>query len=260
MNLPYYLTKLLPIFAMPLALGIFAALIALLLLMRRKRIAAIIALSCSIAVLWVSSVPVVADRLIWSLQRLYVPLSSSDIPDADCAVVLGGVVGRVALPRATIDLYDSIDRVYRAAALYREGKAQRIIVAAGNQPWAAGAEPEANIIRDLLIEWGVAPGAIALDTTSRNTRENALNASVLIREAGCQSTLLVTSSLHMPRAIASFAAVGEVVFPVSVDVKFSDTGGGPISRFIPQADALGISSLAIREWIGIWVYRWKGWN
>ena len=80
--------------------------------------------------------------------------------------------------------------------------------------------PEAQLIRDLLVEWGVSRRSIVLDTASKNTRENAINAAVALQENGCQSSLLVTSAWHMPRAIAAFKRVGVEMFPVSVDVGF----------------------------------------
>jgi uncharacterized SAM-binding protein YcdF (DUF218 family) len=82
----------------------------------------------------------------------------------------------------------------------------------------------------------------------------------LMQEAGCQSSLLVTSSWHMPRAVAAFMVLGVNVIPVSVDVRFVQGDSSSIAGFIPRADALAASSQVILEWMGIWVYRWKGWN
>ncbi len=117
-------------------------------------------------------------------------------------------MGGSIYPRVDIELTDSTDRVYQAAKLYRAGKAKTVIVAAGNQPWNEGRVPEAQLIRDLLVEWGVSRPSIVLDTASKNTHENAINAAVALRENGCQSSLLVTSAWHMPRAIAAFKKLG----------------------------------------------------
>jgi uncharacterized SAM-binding protein YcdF (DUF218 family) len=245
---------------MPVVVSLFAAVLSLLFIWQRRRVLSVVCLLTAILVLGVSSLPVVAGRLLWSLERQYPPVSVEAIPAADCIVLLGGALGVASFPRVNVELTDAADRVYQSAKLYRLGMGRRIIVAAGNQPWARDLEPEANMIRELLVEWGVPAQSIILDSTSRNTRENAINGAALIRQAGCQSNLLVTSAWHMPRAVASFRAVGVAVIPVTVDVRFVEGGSDPITKFIPRADALAASSQVILEWMGIWVYRWNGWN
>jgi hypothetical protein len=39
-----------------------------------------------------------------------------------------------------------------------------------------------------------------------------------------------------------------------------DTGFPALVEFLPNAQALAMTSDAIREWIGQWVYSIKGWN
>ena len=245
---------------MPIALSLLAALLAGLFILQKKRALSLGFLFAAIAILWLSSLPVIADRLLWSLEKQHLPVVMADIPAADCIIVLGGALGVAAYPRVNLELTDAVDRVYQAAKMFQMGKAGKVIVTAGNQPWARKLRAEADMIRELLQEWGVPASAILLDRESRNTRENALNGATLVREAGCKSNLLVTSAWHMPRALASFEAVGVTVFPVSVDVRMVYGEAGTVAQFIPRADAQAATSQAILEWMGIWVYRWKGWN
>ena len=99
---------------------------------------------------------------------------------ADVIVVLGG--GSAARPE-------------RAAELFKEHAARRIIV-------SGRGDCEAN--RMLLIEDGVPAKAIALETESRTTRENAELTVKLLRAEKATNVILVTSWYHSRRALASF--------------------------------------------------------
>ncbi len=67
-----------------------------------------------------------------------------------------------------------------AARLFRAGKVERILVTDGNLPWHPGAAPEADLMRDLLTEWGVPGDAIDIVGDCRNTYENALEIAALL--------------------------------------------------------------------------------
>jgi uncharacterized SAM-binding protein YcdF (DUF218 family) len=153
-----------------------------------------------------------------------------------------------------------VDRIYKAAALYRAGKTPVVIVTGGNQPWSESKTAEADLIRDLLIEWGVPAEAILLEGSSRNTRENALYSKNIMDSIGCEDALLVTSAAHMPRAAAAFRSVGLTVTPVSTDVRAPQRKLPILINFLPSADALEMTTDAIREWLGQQVYAWQGWN
>jgi DUF218 domain len=53
-----------------------------------------------------------------------------------------------------------------------------------------------------LVEWGVPRTAILVDARSRTTRENAVETERILTARGARSLLLVTSALHMSRAVA----------------------------------------------------------
>lgn len=255
-----YLSKILPIFVMPISLVLLFALVALVLLRGNRKKTAAGFIVAAMAVLWVASTPLVAERLYRNLETRYPPLPLAEIPNAGCIVVLGGVVSPPLAPRVDLELNDAVDRVYKAAQLYRAGKAKYIIATAGNQPWSLSPWAEADLIRDLLMEWGVPKDAIFLEGSSRNTRENAVYSKNVIDSIHCETSLLVTSAAHMPRAVAAFQAVGVSIVPVSTDVRVIDKGLPAAMDFLPNAGALAMTSEAIREWIGSAVYRLQGWN
>ena len=255
-----YLSKILPLLFMPLGVTLFLCVIALVLLSRERRRAAGLVVGLALAVLWVSSTPIVASSLYGELERLHPPLPMERIPEGGCIVVLGGALSPALSPRVDVEFNEAVDRVYKAAQLYRAGKGKVVVVTAGNQPWSDSRWAEAELIRDLLMEWGVPEQAVLLEGSSRNTRENALYAKNIIVAIGCEGPLLVTSAAHMPRAVAAFEGVGVRVVPVSADVRVTEPNGFSVFDFLPNAHALVMTSDAIREWIGQGVYRLQGWN
>jgi len=255
-----YLAKILPLLVLPVGIVTVLSAVSLLFILKGKRRVAAGFLTVAITVLWVASMPIVAAGLYRGIEAHYPPISLDQVPTAACMVLLGGVVSAPLPPRVDIELKDAIDRVYKAAQLYRAGKAAVVIVAAGNQPWMKSQQSEAELIRDLLVEWQVPGDSIVLEGNSRNTRENALLSKKIINTINCEQPLLVTSAAHMPRAVAAFKTVGITVFPVSTDVRVVDQQGFTPMDFLPDASALAMTSDALREWMGQKVYAWQGWN
>jgi uncharacterized SAM-binding protein YcdF (DUF218 family) len=255
-----YLSKILPIFVMPLTIALALGLVALFLLRRKRRRWAGGLLALAIVLLWVASTPFAARVVYGSLEARYPAVPASELPQAGCVVVLGGVMSGALPPRVNVELHDSIDRVFKALEVYQAGKARFIVVTGGNQPWSKDTLSEAEMIRDLLEGWGVPRKSIILEGSSRNTRENALYTRNAMASINCQEALLVTSAAHMPRAMAAFQAAGVAVTPVSTDVRVADTGRLGVLDFLPDAGALQMTSDGLREWVGQWVYRWQGWN
>jgi uncharacterized SAM-binding protein YcdF (DUF218 family) len=254
-----FLSKLLPLFVYPLGLATLLLVLGLLLSVRRSPWIARLFVLLAIAVLWGASTPYVAGRFAFGLENEFPRQPIDGVGPADAILLLGGIVSE---PKDTLNepnIGAAVDRLFAAARLYRAGKAPVIVALAGNLPWASVARPEAEVLADLLVELGVPRDAIVLDTKSRNTRENAVNAAAIFAEKGWKRGLLVTSALHMPRAFATFQKVGLDVVPVPADFQaqrpFFESG----LDLLPNADALALSTSAIKELIGAWAYRWRGW-
>ncbi len=92
---------------------------------------------------------------------------------------------------------------------------------------------------------GIEPSRVILETRAKNTYENALYSTEMIRPRPDDRWLLVTGSLHMPRAIGAFREVGFEVEPWPVDDIISD---GP--RYI--------DTMALRECLALLAYRLLG--
>lgn len=247
-----YLTKFLTLLIAPLGLGLILGLAALVLIARGRRRAAAAVLVVQVLLLWVCAMPWTAYHLVAGLERDVPRVALEETPEADVAVVLGGAVAPVGDPPVE-NLTGSSDRVLRAARLYRMGKVDYVLAVGGNQPWLGASTPEAELIRDLLIEWGVPEDAIRIETTSLNTRENAVRAAEIIRHSGWLRVLLVSSASHIPRAVAEFQQAGIQVIPSPTDFSIVGPLSVDLLDFLPDAGALGGVTSAIREHLGRWV-------
>ena len=255
-----YLSKILPLFVLPIGLVLELSFIALLLVLKGKKNTSAVFISLAMILLWASSMPYVADTLLGKLEKDFPAVMMMEVPKSKCIVILGGVVEPVLPPRVDIDMLESVDRVRKAAQLFRAELGEVIVVTGGNQPWSPFAETEAEAIKILLLEWGVPASAIVLEDVSRNTRENAFNSQALLERQACGIPLLVTSAAHMKRSVATFEALGVEVFPVSTDVRVINSTKWTLFDFLPDAKALLMTNDAIREWMGQWFYEMWGWG
>ena len=164
--------------------------------------------------------------------------------------MLGGGLRPPAPPRLQADFGDASDRVVHAARLCRAGKVKRVLITGGNIPWISGTAPEAEIIRDQLVEFGVPEAAIAFAGESRNTFENALEIQRLRAVEPFDTALLVTSALHMPRAFATFQKAGIPVAASSTDVRVIYKAERTIFDWLPDSEYLDLTTKALKEWIG----------
>jgi DUF218 domain len=180
-----YLSKLLTLFVMPLGLVVVLVFLGgVLALLRRPRGSAI-SVAIAMTLLLICAMPAVAEWALASLERQYPPRPLEQTIAADVAIVLGGTVGQPMPPRVALDLSSSSDRILHAARLYRAGKVKRVLVTGGNIPWLPGKMPEAELIRELLIEWGV-PACHAVDDRRRSCGWEHANHPALA--AGCGRT------------------------------------------------------------------------
>jgi uncharacterized SAM-binding protein YcdF (DUF218 family) len=250
----FLLTKVLTQLAYPLSLALGLGALSLGLLLRGRRRAAAAALTLALVGLWLCSAPVTGWRLVDRMESAYPPVSPEQSPTAGAIVVLGGGVDPPAPPRHWMDLSSSADRVLHAARLYRAGKAPWVIVSGGN-PWGAADESEAEAMASLLEEWGVPRTAILLDLQSRNTWQNALAVRELLARHDLRDVLLVTSALHMRRALETFRRMGIDADPAPTDYDVWHAPASELLSWLPDARVLERVSLALKELLGTAVYR-----
>ncbi len=260
-----FLSKLLPLFVYPLGLACILLLLALTIRHRHKlRTGLIIS---AIVVLWLASTTGFSNLLARSLEYRYPSLD--DYPIVDVAVVLGGGTEPAAAPRQSVEVNGAGDRVLFAAELYRQGKAGKLLLSGGEIAWQnEGSTTPAENMASLLVSIGVPEEVLILEKESKNTYENALYCQKMLEEIAVDRILLVTSAMHMPRAVALFEKQGIEVIPVPVDYTITEDESPPDGRsrvqrkimdIIPQSGNLSLTTNALKEYLGYFVYQLQGW-
>ncbi len=260
-----YLSKLLPPFIYPV--GLITILILVALLSSRSPKLQRLSLLLALGVLFIAGNSWVANGLLRSLEWRYIPLA--EIPHADVIVLLGGGTNPADYPRSMVEFNSAGDRVLYAAQLYHQGKADHILASGGTIEWLnANDTTAAQEMASLLGLLQVPEDALWLEEDSRNTHENAVNTHAILAPMGIDRIILVTSAIHMPRSVALFERLGFDVIPAPTDYRITQTEWDRLRspnpavqllNLIPSAENLSQTSGVLKEYIGLFIYRLRGW-
>lgn len=265
----FFLSKLLPLFVYPLGLSSLLMALALLWLWRKPK-RAMGTLALALFIIFFSSNPLVSNQLVSTLEWRYLPLEPT--PTADAIVVLGGATEPALAPRPWVEVSERGDRILYGARLYNQKRAPKLILSGGRVTWRGGDGPseapsEAADMKVLAMAMNVPESAIILEGDSLNTRQNAVNVQKILQAQSIDSVLLVTSALHMPRAVAIFKKLGINVLPAPTDYlvpteiyqSVNSTFQGRILSYLPDSGAIDRFTDALKEYVGFAIYRLKGW-
>lgn len=254
-----YLSKVVPPFFYPPGLSIVLLVLSAVLRKRLPKSAAALFI-VGVVSLYALSTGIVGEALQRSLESAYPPVAIDALPKADAVVVLGGYLHAPNSQHMSAEFTESADRLRSAAQIIHAGKAPLVLLTGGNV-LLLGAKglPEAQVARGIMREWGLPLEAILIEERSRNTRENAVFSAPVLAAKGARRLILVTSAAHMRRAVAVFRRAGLAVVPFPTD--YQSGWGEPelLLRWVPEAEQLWHSGRAVREWIGLAVYRLRGW-
>ena len=260
-----FLSKLLPLFIYPL--GFCSLILILSLILRKKAKISKGLMIAAIIILWIFSNKTVAYSLVKSLEWQNLP--QQDLPITDAIVVLGGATEPRQYPRMTVEVNSAGDRVLYGAYLFKQGKAGHILLSGGNITWM-GTTPStpATEMADILAQLGVSGDAVWIQSKSQNTYEDALYSNQMLSEHNIKRITLVTSAMHMPRALALFKHQGLEVIPAPCDFTVTQDGWNDlwhpnfesfIIGLLPNTSSLNMSTNVFKEYIGILTYKLQGW-
>ncbi|MFZ5863448.1 MAG: YdcF family protein [Nitrospirota bacterium] len=206
------------------------------------------------------SLPPAARMLTGSIEQRYpVPPAirgGSGTSTYDAVVVLAGGVHRKGGLRMEDRLSpESLDRLVCGRALMTDRIAPRLILSGGNVDPFAEHTPEAEIMARTLQLLGPVPGEVRVEPRSRTTYENAVETSRILGPG--KRIALVTSALHMPRAMALFRR--QDLTPTAFPCEYlTGARAAGIREYLPELWAFRNSSEAINEWVGLWLYTVAG--
>jgi uncharacterized SAM-binding protein YcdF (DUF218 family) len=169
-------------------------------------------------------------------------------------VVLGGVIdARLSAARGEIAVSEAAERITAAVGLARRYPAARIVFAGGGGGIISQSPAEAYFAVRLFETLGIPAARVEFEAKSRNTAENARFAKQLVAPKEGERWLLVTSALHMPRAVGAFRQAGLPVEAHPVDWRTE----GPralLSISGSPVDGLLVTDAAVHEWVGLVAY------
>lgn len=150
-------------------------------------------------------------------------------------------------------------RVVQAIEAYtsckRGGGVCTIIMTGGDK--AHQGVTEAAVYGEQLVALGVHPNDLVLESRSQSTWENARFTRPIIDRLAPDQVFLVTSGVHMRRALIYFDHFGVKATPIRSDYLL------PLPTYKPMAFNFAITDLALSEYQGLarfWLYNTMGWN
>ncbi len=176
------------------------------------------------------------------------------VAQADVIVLLGGglVEGVPDFSGTGTPAPDAMGRVVDAVRIHQ--RQPRPIIFSGGA--VAGGEPEAPVVRRLLMDLGVPAPDIILESESRDTAENAANVRRLMDARGFRRAVLVTSGYHLPRALHLFRRAGVDCTGYPANLQAERKQRLNYLDFFPSADNFRKSVTAMTELLGMAFYRW----
>lgn len=254
----FYLAKVLWFLAQPSSLiGLAILLGAVLSGSRWQRLGRRV-LAAGVIGLLVCGLAPVGDLVVLPLENRFPRPDLTTGPPVTGIVILGGAEdARADPPREVAGLNEAAERYTEGAVLARLLPQARIVFSGGTGT-ITGAEvtPEAVLAERILTALGVPRERLTLESRSRDTYENAVFTTRLLRPTSGERWLLVTSGWHMPRAVGCFRKAGFMVEAWPVDYRTSGRFEWIIERSIP--DGLRRVDYALREYVGLLVYYLAG--
>ena len=173
----------------------------------------------------------------------------------DGIVVLGGSISpELYFNHAASGFNSASGRLIGAADLAKRFKNARVVYTGGP---SGAPRDEAEASKQILVALGVEESRIEIERESLNTFENAQFSKRVAEPKPGERWLLVTSALHMPRAIGCFRAAGFGVEAYPVDYHMPDWTDFSLDN-LGLVNGLSITSSVYHEAVGMIVYRLTG--
>ena len=204
-----------------------------------------------LAALSLATLPIVTWPIVVLENRFQV---SPALPaKIDGVLTLGGIVNQfVSKARGRTSIGPGAERLTEFALLARRYPSARLVFTGGSGFLFKQGLKEADYLRPFLDELGLSGRDVIFEDQSRNTFENAVFSKRLVNPAPDEVWVLITSAVHMPRAVGVFRQAGwnVIAYPVSfmTDGRYQTEFGFSLGR------GTGHSSRWLHEWIGLVVY------
>ncbi|MFA7084329.1 MAG: ElyC/SanA/YdcF family protein [Arcobacteraceae bacterium] len=221
----FTLKKIVSFFIMPVSIGLILSLIALYLLFSEKTKKAKLFLTLSVIWFFLIAFAPFSNMLVKPLEEVYPKLN--DVENVHYALLLGG---------------DFQNRGYEVLRWYDKLKDLTVITSG-----FAGAKEisDAEEAKEKLMELGIKQNDILVQPTPKSTYEEAIEVKKIV---GDEPVILVTSAIHMPRAMLIFKNQGVNVIAAPTGFLYQEK----VSFYhIISAKHMLNTQQAVHEYIGI---------
>jgi uncharacterized SAM-binding protein YcdF (DUF218 family) len=213
-----------------------------------------------LAWMWIGATPAIGNGLVRALEVRHPALDRSGLlpsPHARVVVLASGQQFRPdGTPAPELDA-DGWERLLAGIALWRRVGGELIL---SGGPGHGPDDALAQRMRRIALEAGVPDAAIRPVGGGRNTRDDLANVAAQIQgrpPSPSAPVYLVTSAMHMPRAMGTARAMGLQALPAPCG--FRHLAAPTWRAWLPDNGDPTLWRDGLHEWIGLAVYRWRGW-
>lgn len=245
-----YLSRFIVELLSPLNLSLCFLTTSFILLISKRQKLGLLALSVGVFILMCCGYGFEAKEKIQSLENQYLPLTESELDNLELqnirfVVVLGsGHVSDERLPANSQVGGTSLFRLVEGMRVHKRMKDSLLVLCGGV---VYDPTPHAVVVGKVALQLGVPEERLVIKAEPRDTMQEA---EVVRQLVGNQKFILVTSALHMPRAIELFREKGMFPIPSTTDFIIKKHKVRPPSGLLPSTRNLDLSKRLIYEWIG----------
>lgn len=177
----------------------------------------------------------------------------------DVGIVLGGSTITYDSKYKRDLFHENADRLMQAVALYKKGIIKKILITGGSANLIYRGIKEANLMNSFLQMIDIPASDILIDTLAQNTHQNAVYSKKILRQhPQLKRFLLITSTMHMRRALACFKEEGIEVTPYPTNL-LGSAGKSNLEYYLkPDVSNILIWNGMIHEIVGYIIYWFKG--
>lgn len=158
--------------------------------------------------------------------------------------------GRLAIisPVGAARILETV-RVYRLCA-------DAWVISSGGAGTGPSAVTSGAAMQEALVHLGVPSSRILVEKTSQSTYDEAVLVAAMLRALNPDRVILVTSDVHMRRALGTFRAAGVTATPAIARDPYIALGWW--NWALPTTQALALTSSLLHESVGIGYYAARG--
>jgi len=195
------------------------------------------------------------------VSRGYRPFQASDVPGGRTAVVVLGSGSFTARDWAEnrLSIPDPVgaDRVIEAARVYRLIDPVVMVSSGGSVGSMDPNAPGGRVMADLLLQLGIPASRLMLELESQTTHDEAVIVKRMLAPLRVEHVVVVTSDIHMRRAVGTFRAEGLPVVPAIARSPHVQPPWDIV--LLPSQPGLTEAQDAMHELLGIAYYAAHGW-